>query len=465
MSRKENSCIDSSDRSSYQENDPQVKVKVVKTLDEVLESIPVGFFHLRLALICGSAFMADAMEVSLLSYIAICAGDDWNLSDTQQATITSLVFAGALFGSLVWGRFADYYGRRKCFITACIVVSLAGILSALSPSYPWLLIFRGLVGFGIGGSTVPFDLLAEFLPVTHRGKFLIYIEYFWTFGTLFVNGVAWASLESLGWRFLTYITAIPVTLAFIFGFIYLPESPRWLLVMGRQDEAEAIITEAARVNGQELRPFSLHVDDKLCPAESDVFVELFRTKEIRNVTIPLGIVWLCFGLAYYGVILLVSRLYSTSDDDSTTCSFDYEYVFINACAELVGVTITGAIIDSVGRVRTQASLYLLGAMMMFILGFNLSTVAILIVAWFARLAAMGSSCATWVATPELFPTEIRASGHALSNSLARIGAFLIPYFVDSSINVLAVAFGLAAVNLVAAVTTTFLPETSGSRFA
>ena len=364
-----------------------------RSIDSVLESIPVGWFHYRLAIICGAAFMADSMEVTLLSYISTCAGDDWDLSDSEKATITSLVFAGALLGSLFWGRFADIYGRKMSFIAACIVISASGLLSAASPSYPWLLTFRALVGFGIGGSTVPFDLLAEFLPVSHRGSYLIYIEYFWTLGSLFVNGVAWMSMSSLGWRFLTYITAVPVTLALIFGAYYLPESPRWLMVMGRRNEAEKILINAANDCNHILPAFSLVAHHEV---EDSSFLSLIRTSEMRRISLPLGLVWLCFGLSYYGVILLVSRLYSSSDDDGSSCSFDYEYIFINSSAEIVGVTIAGFVIDNAGRIRTQCGFYLMGSVMMMILGFNMSTTGVLVIAWLARLAAMASSCATWV---------------------------------------------------------------------
>lgn len=67
------------------------------------------------------------------------------------------------------------------------------------------------MGFGVGGAYVPFDLLAEFLPPSHRGKFLIYIEFFWTMGSLMVAGLAWALLPTYGWRVLAYVTAVPVT--------------------------------------------------------------------------------------------------------------------------------------------------------------------------------------------------------------------------------------------------------------
>lgn len=108
-----------------------------------------------------------------------------------------------------------------------MVIIVAGFFSGLAPNYPSLLVLRTLCGFGVGGSTVPFDLLAEFLPNSHRGRFLIYIEYFWTIGSIFVAGMAWLLLSQSGWRVLTMITAIPVAIALIWSIIVLPESPRY----------------------------------------------------------------------------------------------------------------------------------------------------------------------------------------------------------------------------------------------
>lgn len=225
------------------------------TLDEALEKNSVGLFQYRLLLMCGFAFMADGLEVNLLTFLSTCAGDEWNLSDEQKASITGVVFAGILIGSLFWGMFADRFGRRLTFLIACGIISGGGFLSGAATDYASLISFRAIVGFGIGGASIPFDLLAEFLPSSHRGLFLIFIEYFWTIGSLFVSGLAWASLSSYGWRFLTIMTAIPVTLTSIFSIIYLPESPRWLLIKGRREEAERIVTNAAAVNGVTMVPF------------------------------------------------------------------------------------------------------------------------------------------------------------------------------------------------------------------
>jgi MFS transporter, putative metabolite:H+ symporter len=135
-------------------------------------------------------------------------------------------------------------------------------------------------------------LLAEFLPNSHRGRFLIYIEGFWTLGSIFVAGMAWMALSSEGWRVLTLCTAIPVCMSSFACVALLPESPRWLVTQGRDKEAAEVIRYAAAVNGFSLPDFRL--DPNVEKEEHVPFSEFMKPSQIR-LTIPLWIVWTCFG--------------------------------------------------------------------------------------------------------------------------------------------------------------------------
>ena len=213
------------------------------------------------------------------------------------------------------------------------------------------------------------------------------------------------------------------------------------------------------------------------------FYDLVRTPQARSISFPLWAVWTSFGFTYYGIIILVTRIYTTSSANTTSgtsqvvsepsdssatrsvCSFDYRAIFMNACAEFFGVLIAAAIIDRWGRTRTQAALYSLGGFAVMAMALQWPSVAMLpYVSMIARLAAMGSSCVTWVATSELYPTEMRATGHSVCSSLARAGAFAAPYFVISDASLFVVGSALAFVNFFAAAVCMFLlPETRGCR--
>eukprot|EP01036_Dinobryon_divergens_P026166 gene26166-34783_t len=554
------------------------------SLDEALSMNKVSTFQYRILLMCGLAFMADSLEVNLLSFLSTCAGAEWNLTNAQNASITASVFAGVLLGTIFWGEFSARHGRRLTFLVGCSLISVGGILSGLSPSYYVLIMLRSLVGFGVGGVYVPFDLLAEFLPPSHRGRFLIYIEFFWTIGSLMVAGLAWLLLPTYGWRMLTYVTAIPATVASLVSAFYLPESPRWLVAQGRVQEAVEIVRQAAEVNGVHMKPFTLihceqpvksrfsfdavetifrspisfsvspslvqfvaaasssptkestttnttlsdsrvgvlsplistnlagktrnelsvgqeddegsrdvsgfygaavttihsqgmvtgtplrrrklqnemSVDTLVNEKDSENYFDLVRTSDIRSITIPLWIVWFASGFAYYGIILFVARLYSTTNDDGEKCSFDYSSIFINATAELSGIIISASLVDSphFGRIFTQCGGYLVGGAMVFLIGFEFPSAIIVVLAYMSRLSIMAATNGTWVSTPELFSTELRTLGHAVCNLCSKVGAFMVPFLVqDSSFSPSTVAMTLAAFNIIAALAVLLLPET------
>lgn len=432
------------------------------TLDDALEMNKVGFYQYRLLLLCGFAFMADALEVNLLSFLSVCAGKEWDLSDAEEASITGIVFAGIVCGSGFWGILSDKYGRKIAFIFATTIITVGGLLTGFATSFPLLLFFRGLVGFGIGGANVPFDLLAELLPVSQRGGFLVYIEYFWTFGSILVAGLAWACLSQSGWRTLALLTVIPVGITSLLSIIYLPESPRWLLAVGRNTEAEKIISDAAAVNGVKMPSFRLRNDQELHAANVD-YLDIVKEPHLRKVTLPLWMVWAGFGCTYYGIILFVTRLYSTSsdDDDSDTCTFDYSSIFYNALSEVGAVTFNGLVLEHFGRVKMQTVFYALSAVTVFCMGLGIHDGALVAVGMIGRIAVMIASSTTWVATPELYATEYRTIGHATCVSFSKIGAMVSPYIVISALDPIYVGIILAAVNLIAACSAWCLPETTG----
>ncbi len=247
------------------------------------------------------------------------------------------------------------------------------------------------MGFGIGGANVPFDLLAEFMPSAQRGRFLIFIEGFWTIGSMFVTGLAWAILDDGDWRTLTYVTAIPVTITSLVSLIFLPESPRWLLIKGRNTEAEKIIRDAALVNGVVLDPFTLIIDEADRECKDADYFDLVKTEEQRRITLPLWAVWTLFGFTYYGLILFVSRIYSTDNNDDSTCSFDYSAIFTNSTAELVGVVVGAWIIDRIGRVRSQTWFYSLSAVTVFLMGIKMPVNLAIFIGMVGRASIMAAS--------------------------------------------------------------------------
>jgi MFS family permease len=397
--------MESSSSSSLNDDLPESK-----SVESIIDSLPITSFHHVLLIICSLSFMTDAIEVNLLSYISPCAGADFNLSEQEQATVVSVVFAGQLIGSLFWGPFADHFGRRTAFFYAALIITLFSFASAFSTNYIMLLLFRGIVGFGVGGCAVPFDILAEFIPTKFRGKYLMYIQYFWTFGSLLIIGIAWGLLSTQGWRVVTFLGAVPVGVCCLLCYVLLPESPRWLVVKGRYDEAESVLKLAAKKCGITLRPFRLQSEDvgNIIPQQASLglsctklcnfseYYELIRTQKARRISLPLWVIWIIFGFTYYGIILFVNQIYSTSKSSSDSssssgCSFDFQFIFYSSLSEIVATAIVVPCIDRLGRIRTQIVFYLLSGIAVILMSMPFSFYTVFVIGLIGRISISGAS--------------------------------------------------------------------------
>lgn len=121
----------------------------------------------------GLCFAADAMEVLLLSFLSVILTVEWGLEGHQNDTLISVVFLGALMGTLILSPLGDSIGRRPVFSLTAAIIAFFGVGTAFCPNYATLLFARFMVGFGVGGLVVPFDTLAEFLPAEYRGPNLL----------------------------------------------------------------------------------------------------------------------------------------------------------------------------------------------------------------------------------------------------------------------------------------------------
>ena len=235
---------------------------LVMDIDEAIDRLGMGMFQFQIVLACGLCFASDAMEYLLLSYLAVVLQSRWALSEGQSDLISSVVFLGALVGTLVLTPLGDKVGRKIIFAVTSSTISLFGILSAFCTTYPQILMVRFLVGFGIGGLTVPYDTLGEFMPNSRRGKNMLSTSFFWISASLMVPLFAWLTVgrnnvnqeeedSFASWRAFVMLCSLPSVVSTGLGIWFVPESPRWLLTRGKHEQSLAILRQAAAKNGKE----------------------------------------------------------------------------------------------------------------------------------------------------------------------------------------------------------------------
>jgi MFS family permease len=247
------------------------------SVDDAVHRIGVGKFQRQVLFATGTCFMADSLQVILVSILSRKLQKLWLYDDSTTSTIMSCLFIGATAGSVVLGPLADRIGRKPVLLYSAGIIALFGLLMALCSNYIELLPAVLCVGIGIGGLTVPFDILAEFLPTHNRGYYLLSIKYFWTVGSMLAPLLAYISFELAdSWRLFCIISVVPSVLSFITGMQVVPESPRWLVSKGRKDEAMYVLRKAAEINGldpYEVLPEGCELEDS--EAEEADIMELF----------------------------------------------------------------------------------------------------------------------------------------------------------------------------------------------
>ncbi|KAK3149920.1 hypothetical protein QOZ80_3AG0224750 [Eleusine coracana subsp. coracana] len=161
------------------------------TTDDALTVMGFGKFQALVLAYAGMGWVAEAMELMLLSFLGPLVREEWKVSAHDESLLSSVVFAGMLIGACSWGFVSDKYGRRTVLLFSTLLTSGGGFLSALSPNYLCLLAIRSIVGIGVGGGHVFTSWFLEFVPAKHRGAWMVTFFLFWTIGTVLEALLAW----------------------------------------------------------------------------------------------------------------------------------------------------------------------------------------------------------------------------------------------------------------------------------
>ncbi len=421
------------------------------TFEEAIDRVGLGRFQFKLMAICGAGWAADAMEVLLISFALPAIRQEWGLSTAQAGLLGTAIFLGMLAGAWFWGTLSDRIGRKLGFILTVLIDSGFGLLSAFSPNFATLVLLRALTGFGVGG-TLPVDyaIFAEYLPRKQRGRYLVYLEAFWALGALVAAGLAWLIVPRVGWRPLLAISALPGLIVFWIR-RYVPESPRFLLVHGREEEARAILRQVARENGAPL-PEDIRL---VVPPVPQVSVGDLWRRPYTRTTALLWLIWFGISLGYYGVFTWLPSLFVQR---GMTFLRSYEYIFILTLAQLPGYFSAAYLVERLGR-RMTLGLYLIASgIFTYLFAVAVSLPAYVAAAIWMSFFALGAWGALYAYTPEAYPTQLRTTGMGAASGMTRIagalaptlGGYLLGVSMPLALTVFAAAYvlsGLAALSL------------------
>ncbi|PRX43384.1 putative MFS transporter [Prauserella shujinwangii] len=427
-------------------------------IQQAIDHVGFGRFQRRLFLVCGVTWAADAAEIFLISFALPGFRDEFGLSATEAGLVVTATFAGMLAGAWVWGAVADRVGRRLGFQLTIAIFAFAGLASAFAPDAVWLAVLRALTGFGLGGALpLDFSLFAEYLPTRNRGRWLVLLESFWAVGTVIAAVLGLLLVPTLGWRWLLATSAVAALLV-LWVRLRVPESARYLLTRGRQDEARRLLDRIATENGTRLPPGELTVPEG---SGRTGLGQLLRGG-LRRTTLTLWALWLLIAFSYYGIFVWLPDIFAERYGYDLLNS--YRYVFYLALIQLPGYFSAAWLVDRWGRKPVLATYLAASAVATLLWSLVAGVGPILATAGLMSFFTLGAWAALYAYTPEVYPTQLRAGGMGIASGFARIGGTVAPLLggvllsisLVAALSVFAVAFAGAA--LVALV---FAGETRG----
>ena len=404
----------------------EASVRIIETdIPARLDALTWGRFHTRVIAALGITWILDGLEVTLAGALsgALKHSPSMQFSNVDVGIANSAYLAGAVLGAIGFGWLTDRIGRRKLFFVTLALYLLATAATAVSWSVTSYAFFRFFTGAGIGGEyTAINSTIQELVPARYRG---------WT--DLIVNGSFWIGAAigavsaivlldpavidpDLGWR-LAFLTGAVLGLIVLVMRLWIPESPRWLMIHGQPEEAEKIVAEieksAAVKNPLHTFP-KMKLKMRTHTPLREVAKTLFVTYRQRSfVGLALMVAQAFFYNAIFFTFALVLGDFFGIPPDKIGW-----YILPFAAGNFLGPLLLGRLFDTVGRRKMIAFTYMTSGVLLVISGYLFSigalsaqsqTISWMIIFFFASPAAS----AAYLTVSETFPLEVRALAIAL----------------------------------------------------
>jgi MFS family permease len=385
-----------------------------------LDRMPWSRWHWLIVVSLGATWILDGLEVTLAGSLGgiLTRHETLGLTDTQVGASATCYLAGAVIGALLFGYGTDRFGRKKLFFITVAVYLIGTALSGFSWNFASYAVFRAITGAGIGGEYAAINsAIDELIPARIRGRVDLMINGSYWVGAALGSAATLVLLDPrrfpiwLGWRFAFGIGAT-LGLVVIFFRRWIPESPRWLMIHGRNDEAEEIVTNVERKIGRSAvidRRYSTRIHTRTYTPWREIWNAIVHEHRQRSL---LGFVLMLTQAFFYNAIfftyaLVLMRFYGVP------ASSVGGYLLPFALGNVLGPVVLGHLFDTIGRKKMIAATYGLAGVLLASTGW-LFHAGVLIaqtqtLAWtIIFFVASAAASSAYLTVSEIFPLEIRA---------------------------------------------------------
>ncbi|WP_334333417.1 MFS transporter [Companilactobacillus sp. HBUAS59544] len=349
-------------------------------------------------MVIGTAWLFDAADVALLSFIMPLIKKEWLLNDNQIGLVSSITTVGMMIGAILFGYLADKFGKKNIIIITLLLFSVSNLVLSLTANVGQFMFVRFITGIGLGGELpVATTIIADSFSGHKRSKMLILVDSFWAIGWILASLLAFMFMPIYGWRFTVIITSLMALYTLVIR-RHLPKQTN---------------TKNERLN--------------LKKAMSQIF-----SPEYRRATICLSLLWFIIMFTYYGMFLwlpsvLIKRGFSIVHS--------FRYTLVMSFAQLPGYFLAAYLMGKLTRKRVL-EIYLVGTIIgAFLFGTAQTTFWVVFSSCLLSFFTLGAWGILIALTPTQYPIEIRGVGIGFTQSIGRIGATIGPYLIGFSLSI------------------------------
>src|SRR5256885_11886186 len=393
-----------------------------------LDRMPWSRWHWLIVVSLGATWILDGLEVTLAGSLGgiLTRRETLGLTDTEVGAAATCYLAGAVIGALLFGYGTDRFGRKKLFFITVAVYLIGTALSAFSWNFASYAFFRALTGAGIGGEYAAINsAIDELIPARVRGRVDLMINGSYWIGAALGSGATVIVLDpnrfpiSLGWRFAFAIGAT-LGLVVIFFRRWIPESPRWLMIHGRNAEAEEIVDQVERRFVSDPETLSAHdsaptrIQTRTHTPWREIWnavVHEHRRRSFFGFVLMLPQAFL-YNAIFFTYALVLMRFYGVSEESVGG------YLLPFALGNVLGPIVLGHLFDTIGRKQMIAATYGVSGILLALTGWlfraGMLTAQTQTLAWtIIFFVASAAASSAYLTVSEIFPLEIRAFAIAI----------------------------------------------------
>ena len=424
-----------------------------------LDRMPITGFHKKILWLLAGITFCDSVDMAVGGPIGnVLQAEGW-MTLEQFAFFNSITMVGYLFGGLMAGALSDGIGRKKAVLICGSIFTVFCFVAAGSPDATFLTGCRFFMGMGLGAAfPAGYSALTEFTPPHKRGKYQSYVGLIANCGTLVASAMNMVVLPMLGWRPVFIICGILGTLVVVCCFIFLEESPRWLAMKGRTEEADKVCRDfeaSAEKAGNKLEPVTAEeIQRRVDEGEVKELPWSFLAKK-KMLPRTLTAMLLCFTMN-----VLVYTIISWTPSILKANGFDVHLATTMTVVMQLGIPVgVGALTFYVEKVNRKTILivtYILVAILGPIWA-SLPTDQPELVMFFGFLICVctftNSVTTSAIYLSEPFPTACRIRGAGVANAFGRLGGILSPMWIAFFMSTSMGTMGCYAINSALAIFT------------